>query len=506
MNVVVYIMDSVRADHVSAYGYDRPTTPTIDELAADGVLFEHCVSPSTWTRPIAASLLTGLYPSVHGTTTVEHGFNPPIPTVSEQLSANGYCTLGITGMPVLRAENGFDEVFDQYINAFERGDRLKERPSDLRFSDGTFLPRAEDLVNIFQQWETHRDSDEPFFALLWSNEPHQPYRPPEEYRTYADNAYDGPIIPTTEEFSQSHAVESEADLEQFIAYYDGEIEYDDACLSNLIDYLREKDLYQETLLVVAADHGEGFGEHSYQGEYFGHGSGIPPFQEVVHVPCVIRVPEKEVTEQRISELTSLVSIPETIRDYCDLQSPLDDELAPHSWGPVLKGDNESKSNDSGNERNVYVVSDRMRPYGIADGWYCVHTGEWQYMEYIPGDRTFTDVLAIAKAAVSKDNLQFVLRNPISSIQEHLLPMIDMIEVSNESDSERVPGRLYHIGKSTTDDDISGEYPNKAGELRKELVDWLVWCSQQKDSLNTVEHRLNFEDEIKSQLKQLGYIK
>ncbi len=307
MNVICYILDSLRADHLSCYGYERETSPTIDALAEEGVRFEHCVSPSTWTRPVAASILSGLYPVVHGTRTTEDMFAPPVPTLPEALGELGYTTVGFESMPNINSEFGYDRGFDDYYDLFEWDEIVGKRPNAPQFDDGTPLTRAADLNEGFRNWYDQRGDNDPFFALLWSNEPHIPFSPPDGFREYLDAEYDGPVNTEPEHFSQYKFVESEVDRRHLIDLYDCEIRYNDHCMGNLFKFLRSERLYEETMVVVVGDHGEAFWEH----DVFGHGTSVPPYSEVVRVPGVVRLPDG-VAGQSVEEPVSLIDLYPTI--------------------------------------------------------------------------------------------------------------------------------------------------------------------------------------------------
>ena len=118
MHILVYVFDALRADHLSCYGYRRGTSPNLDALSGDGVLFENCFSTSTWTRPVAASLLSGTYPQIHGTITRYNEFTAHIPRLPELLQNFGYKTGGFVTMGNLASDYGFAKGFDQYIELF----------------------------------------------------------------------------------------------------------------------------------------------------------------------------------------------------------------------------------------------------------------------------------------------------------------------------------------------------------------------------------------------------
>ena len=154
-NVVLISLDTLRADHVGAYGYPRPTTPNIDALAAQSVVFEQAVSQSAWTRPAHASMLTGLYPAEHGIVSIARGLAlaPTQPTLATTLAEHGYATAAFTGGGNMSAHFGFDNGFATY------------RSPGRRLSDA--------LPEIGRWLDAHRDG--PFFLFVHAFDPHRPY-------------------------------------------------------------------------------------------------------------------------------------------------------------------------------------------------------------------------------------------------------------------------------------------------------------------------------------------
>jgi arylsulfatase len=325
MNIVLYVLDSLRADHVSAYGYERKTTPVLDGLAEDGVLFKNCIAPGTWTRPVASSILSGLYPSVHGTYVSNDAYQPPTTSLPILLKEAGYNNVAVVSGN-MHSRAGFADGFDVYIDYID-SDVLPQQ-KNMEFA-GT---RGQKINREFACWLDDRDGDDPFFAMLWSTGTHYPYAPPKGYRDYLDPNYDGPVDGTPECLSY---IISDADNEQLIGYYDGEIRYNDYCIGQMCDILRVRDEYEDTLIVVIGDHGDGFGEHP---GFYGHGS-MPAYEGLVHVPCIVRTPT-EVGHERVDEQVSLVDLYPTFIDLAfdgDCENVSREQTQGASFAPAVYG-------------------------------------------------------------------------------------------------------------------------------------------------------------------------
>ena len=269
-NVVLIVVDALRADRISAAGYPRPTTPRLDELGREGARFENCYAAAAWTKPAVASLLTSLYPDAHGARRREDRLPPEARTLAEILRDSGWSTAAVVANPNLKSVFGFDQGFAAYDDSLMR-DRLYEialRPFFFRPLLSSLLGRDFDLTDrdnadrvnrrVLPLLESLRGGR--FFVYVHYMDPHFPYRPPREFA----NLF--PPAPGQEE----------------AARYDAEIRFADDRIGRLLDRLKALGLYDRTLIVVTADHGEAFGEHSDSG----HGHTI--FEEMVRVPLIIR--------------------------------------------------------------------------------------------------------------------------------------------------------------------------------------------------------------------------
>jgi arylsulfatase A-like enzyme/Flp pilus assembly protein TadD len=248
-NVFLVTIDTLRADHIRCYGYDRIETPALDALAKDGIRFTQAFTPSPITNTSHTSILTGLLPSVHGVTDFGVPLSPSHPTLAELLHQRGYHSAAFIGAVILDSKTlapGLDRGFDFYDN-FPEHPRTKSRW-------GRVERRGMDVVQRTESWlSAHRAG--PHFVWVHLYDPHDPYEPPAPYsQLYKDSLYDG------------------------------EIAYADSALANFIAYLKKHGWYENSLIVVLGDHGEGLGEH---GE---NTHGIFLYDSTMHVPLILKLP------------------------------------------------------------------------------------------------------------------------------------------------------------------------------------------------------------------------
>jgi arylsulfatase len=282
-NVVFVTVDTLRADHLSCYGYPRPTSPFLDSLAAEGTRCADATSAASWTKPATGTILTGLYPSRHGA--LYHGSLLHTPeghqTLAEAFRDRGYVTAGFVANPNLKRVfefgRGFDVYFDSPVEdtvtlACIRGSHFGQLLMTLLRHQFNWN-YENDIARMNQEvlaW-LDKNHDQRFFLYAHYIDPHIPYDPPAHYR---------------EQFEQDHgfALFNERKQKVGIDLYDGEIRYTDDGLEALVEKLKAVGVWENTLFVFTSDHGEEFFEHGA----LGHGFSL--YQEVVHVPLILRGP------------------------------------------------------------------------------------------------------------------------------------------------------------------------------------------------------------------------
>ena len=281
-NVLIVILDAARASNFGAYGYVRDTTPSIDELAAEGFVFRNAFSECPNTSCSIPNLISGIPFVDIGPPPSWHRISDQIVTLAEYLSGIGYRTIGLSANPnnaVARNTNqGFDEFFEMW--AWEGPRRHPERRDPHRLS--RFAIEAMRQVERTQ----------PVFMLLHYMPPHKPYAPKPEFDIFGDPSYEGPVYPgvTFRDVRAGRQTLSPADVEEMVALYDGNLRMADDAVRELFDALREDQRWDNSIILITADHGEAFFEHGVQG----HNSTL--YNEMLHIPFILRLPEGRVED------------------------------------------------------------------------------------------------------------------------------------------------------------------------------------------------------------------
>lgn len=309
-NLVVIVVDTLRADHLGCYGYGRPTSPNIDRFAADAVLFENAFAQSSWTAPSVASFFTSLYPSAHGVTTFVSTLPASVPTMAEVLQRQGFKTTGLSANFVqVVAQKGFGRGFDTFAEL--------HRPAAAG-EDAEFIGRvAADARTVTNRAieEVSRSRHSRFLLYVHYMDPHSTYAPPEPYRSRFLRPYDGPFTGGTEQLKrvmQGELPIDDADLGRLIDLYDAEIAYVDAEVGRFFEELRRLDLFDDTVIAILSDHGEEFGEHG------GVFHGVTLYDEMTHVPLVVRLPGGKHGGVRLSHVVELVDLGPTLLELLGL--------------------------------------------------------------------------------------------------------------------------------------------------------------------------------------------
>jgi len=297
-NVIVFLIDTLRQDHLGTYGYDRNTSPNIDALAEESLVFTAAHSAAPWTKASVATLFTSQPPSVHGAEDYQDRLSNAAVTLAETLLRAGYRT-GAVGY------NGW--VFNAKFNLLQG---FEERFSviDHKREGGA---RADSVVAESIDW-LDRNRDKPFFLYIHTVDPHEPYVPTAELRrTFQRQEYTGELTGRLEgsgaHNKRKREQTSAEDVDFLHDLYDAEIRFADERLGELIQYLKENGLWGETTLIVTADHGEEFLEHGG----WSHGGSL--HQEEILVPLVIKPPiSMNIPAARIAEAVGLVDLAPTI--------------------------------------------------------------------------------------------------------------------------------------------------------------------------------------------------
>jgi arylsulfatase A-like enzyme len=333
--VVVVSLDTTRPDHLSACGYSRPTTPTLERLAREGALFTEARSSTSWTLPAHMSLFTGLPAGLHGVVTDLDVLDRGRRTLGEIFSAAGFRTEGLYTAPYVHPRFGFGRGFDLYESAAREPMLWDLTPEQMRQQVGATEHQShrevtsEVLVDR-ALWLLGQDVPRRLLFLHFFD-PHYDYRAPRRLvQRFADPAYAGPI--TGDGVTDDPAIHSgmpAADLSQLQALYDAELAFVDENLARLVAAIEAQGLAQRTVLVVTGDHGEEFFEHGA----FGHRAGL--HDEVLRVPLLVWAPGRVPAGRRVDTEVALYDVLPTLMDYAGI--PPGEDLWGSSLRPLIDG-------------------------------------------------------------------------------------------------------------------------------------------------------------------------
>jgi arylsulfatase A-like enzyme len=444
--ILLIVFDGVRADHVSAYGYERATTPTLDSLAAKGVLWERAYSASSWTKPSVASMLTGLYPSSHGafqgikrskgrhvTTDVVRCARP---TFAESLTAAGWRCGAFINNAQLGDFCGLNRGFEAYDSSAGKADRL---------------------IASFLEW-LEGDADTPTFAYLHFLEAHYPFKPRRRHvRMFGGDRDNNPFYGyrardygrLRRAISRGETSLSGDELYQMVQMYDGAIRRLDGKLREILDALEAGRGLHDLSTFVTADHGEEFLDHGR----IGHGQSL--YDELIHVPLIASVPSF-VGGVRHRDAVSLVDLPETIRRVAG--------LAPDS-----------------SERDLLLQN------GSAPPVFSELRIRNRYTQCIRKDRFKLirkykfDAAEGADASMSPFECRESLPHEVKT---------ELFDTSSD------PGETVNLNGSTTHD-------VEAQTLCRDLDDW--WSRSSGDARAGGDGEVELDDRVVQRLRDLGYI-
>jgi len=397
-NVILIVWDTVRSRSLSLYGYERGTTPYLEELADSSVVFDRAVAAAPWTLPSHASLFTGVYHHQHsaGHTSALDGTHR---TLAEALAAQGYQTGGFvanefwggTGFGLQRGFQWYEYwksvtvpvvLSSWWISGqlgWRIGDRLGAWPA-LRID-------AADINESFLAWVDRRDESRPFFAFLNLFDAHDPYIPPDGFGFHFS---DGERM--HEWKADPGASYTESELSQLRDAYESCIYYLDVQLRELVGQLKERGLLDNTLIVLTADHGETIGEHG--ADLVGHENNI--YHDVLNVPLLFYYPRRFSGGTRSRVTVSLVDVAATVMEVVGSSGP-ESSLPGHSLVPLLTGSAEPAGRDFSPALSQTNPTDWHRDYPnwpVARGpLYSLVEGSQQYILNEEGEEQLFDIEA-----------------------------------------------------------------------------------------------------------------
>ncbi|MEJ2721571.1 MAG: sulfatase [bacterium] len=444
-NIILIVSDALRPDHLSAYGYDRDTSPNLSRMADEGALFLNARAHGNRTIISMPAIFTSMYPSFHGAMAKGKHFRP-LPqdrtTLAEFLQSNGYTTVGLLNNVYLKTRFGLDQGFDkkEYFNAgrFRLGLYKLLRQlgliDDSRTSQSAHYDAHEE-TNVAIRW-LKRLKDRPYFLYVHYMETHHRYVPPPKYAKMFDpnGTPEGAMelfYHTVDELSEFDGVSldiSEDELQQLKDYYDGAIRYTDDEIGRLMGEVKRMADGRETIVIVTADHGDEFLEH---GLIYHNNLVIEP---LLRVPLIMWGPGRIPPATRIEPLVRHIDLFPTIADFIGVEPP--EQVMGSSLLPLMTG-----------EKKSYVVE------SVAEGDFCT--------------------------AVTYQNWKIVRVDSTDSYH------------------------LYDLSvdpQEKTDLSASPKYSGAYAAMRKRIDDYLEQARKVRRSLE-----MNADDETIRELKALGYL-
>jgi arylsulfatase A-like enzyme len=325
-NILLIVVDTLRSDFISAYGFPHPITPNIDALAHEGVVYENAISPSPWTTPSHASLFTGQYPSRNGVDGRNILLDPASKTLAAELSRSGFQTAGFINNVYIRRQTGLGRGFQQYEEFWGRNE-CSSIMLLVEFMREKFNPRedtgAMETRKAMNDW-LHHDwtGKHPFFLFVHLMEPHAPYGtpaskvqkflPPGVTPQQAAKVNQDPEI-----FISGQLKMTPHDFEILTALYQNDINYVDSVIGGIIQDLRQRNLLDNTLVIFTSDHGEHFGDHGLMSHE------LSLYDVLLHVPMIIRFPNGRNSGTRIKETVQTIDIFPSILHFLKSESKLD---------------------------------------------------------------------------------------------------------------------------------------------------------------------------------------
>lgn len=335
-NVLWIVMDTVRADTLSCYGYHQSTTPCIDNIAREGAVFDTALSTAPWTMPSHASMFTGMYPSKHQTTNNHQFLSSRFTTIAELLRANGYMTAAFSNNPWVSPLTNLNQGFDFFFQGYEKSSAIGSKWEKLLIAQGVrrlmkgenatgdlitdYLTAQQTNTQIKKWFDNTWNHDTPFFMFINYMDAHLPYAVPESYAKL--------FLPKTVSYKNAMSMGSnpgiymlyyaglfrmsENDFDSLRSLYAAEINYLDHYIGNLCEQLRSLRILDNTIIIITSDHGENFGENKKMGHFFSVDDRL------LHVPLIIRYPQKVQAGQRISRPVQTHQIFPTILDLIGL--------------------------------------------------------------------------------------------------------------------------------------------------------------------------------------------
>jgi arylsulfatase A-like enzyme len=507
-NVLLVVMDTVRADHLTPYGYDRPTTPGLADFAAEATVFEEAVAPAPWTLPVHASLFTGLYPSQHGADQ-ENPYLEGATTLAETLSAAGYDTACYSSNAWITPYTHLTDGFDHQDNFFEvmPGDLLSgplARAWKTMNDNDRLRTIADKLVSlgnvaheylaggegadsktpaVVDRTQEFVDDSENWFAFVNLMDAHLPYHPPEEFAAeFAPGVDSTEVCQNSKEYNSGARDISEQEWTDIRNLYDAEIAHIDAQLTRLFDWLKAAGEWNDTTVIVCADHGELHGEH----DLYGHEFCL--YDPLVNVPLMIKHPDFDA--ERRADTVELVDLYHTVLDALDVEGG-----DPAEPGETAVSRDPTRSLLSPDYRAFDAAADPDAGQAAAPG------GDYGFVEY---SRPVVELKQLEeKASAAGIDLPEESRF-YSRMRAARRPDAKYVRI------DRIDDEAYRLDRDPGETtDLSGRDDDAIREVERVLADFEArvggaWTGA-ADADVTDDAVADMDDEAQERLRDLGYL-
>ena len=433
--VLLISIDTCRADHLSLYGYPRETSPTLERLASDGVVFDQALVQVTDTVPSHASLFTSRYPFVHGAANGV-ALREEFLTLAELLGRNGLGTAAfVSGYTMTAADSGLDQGFQTYDDELTQAGGPTAKLPNERPADET----AERAL----AW-LDRHAAEGFFLFVHFFDPHGLYQPPEPYDRMFEAESPQPFLLPMNRIPPYARIENENDANVYISRYDGEIRFVDDQIARLVDALERHGVLDDTLIVVTADHGESLTEHGF---FFAHGWRL--FEPSMHVPLLIRYPSGLPRGRRVDGIAQSIDVMPTLLELLGIDAPA--EIDGVSLMPLIDGREPAL--------NPYALAKTTKALTYLNleidrdlhDHYAIRTPEWKYLH---GEDGVTSALydlvsdpeeALDVAAAEPDRVTELRQLLLHALETHQVDSSEFLQPLGDDDRRRLEERLRALG-------------------------------------------------------------
>jgi len=444
-NIILISLDTIRPDHLGCYGYQRNTSPAIDLLAADGVLFKNTYSTTSWTLPGHVSLLTSLNCLNHQVYFPLQKMTPDAPTLADILRTQQFYCAAFTGGGYLSETYGFSKGFDSYQEIKLHGDQAIR------------LDEAERLAQLASLWlEDNKDKN--FFLFLHTYQPHDPYANMSpigkeflEEESKWEQVKMGILL--DERGGRYHAQFSDEEKQNIIALYDGDIKYTDTFFVRpIMDKLKELGLYEKSLIILTSDHGEEFFDH----EAWLHDHSV--YEEGIRIPLIVKFPDAEFKGTQIENIARITDIMPTILDRASIKINRQ-RFDGVSLVPLINGKEK--------KQRTFVSDVALREFKMSP----------------------------SVISINKDNFKFILNKKISS--PYIRRSVRNFDGSQIElyDLEKDPGETKNLAANIAFRDLCFE-----------LLDDINRLYEKAEELQKRQDEVTLDQSLRERLKALGYIK